>query len=109
MNKQIIFIALYRALECIEEETGNEKLSEFINIANPYVFKDRKSADPTVYAEFCDWLENEEIRINEENSFEVAKRYVLEKTEFGDILNDISAEEWNSLIDIIKKEEPELK
>ncbi len=100
---KITYIAIYRALECIENEQENEngELSEFLDKANPYVFVDRKSADPAIYNEFQKWCEKQSI----ENSYEMAKEYLNKKTKFGNLFCDISEEEWNDLIEIIEKEE----
>ena len=106
MNKQILYIAMYRALECLEEESPNDALASYLDKANPYVFKDRKSADPVLYNQFMEWLNNEEV--NDDNSFEVVKKYVNEKTEFPSILSEIDEEEWSALIALIKREELQL-
>ena len=106
MNKQILYIAMYRALECLEEENPNDALASYLDKANPYVFIDRKSADPVLYNQFMDWLKNEEV--NDDNSFEVVKKYVNENTEFPGILSEIDKEEWSALIALIKREEPQL-
>lgn len=49
MNKQIIYIAIYCVLECLEEEHPNQDLADYLDKANPYVFVDRKSVDPVYY------------------------------------------------------------
>jgi len=108
MNRQIVYIAMYRALECVEQETKNAELSIYLDGANPYVYKDRKSADPLFFKEFNNWIDECKIELDDNNSFDIIKQYLLEKTKFGGILNDISAEEWNSLISIVRTEEPEL-
>ena len=99
----IIYIAIYRALECLEQEqeNENEELSGFLDKANPYVFVDRKSADPAIYDEFQLWCGKQTIG----NTYEMAKEYLSNKTKFGNIFCEISEEEWNDLIEIIEKEE----
>ncbi|MDO4961455.1 MAG: hypothetical protein Q4E57_06335 [Eubacteriales bacterium] len=108
MNIQILFIAIYRALECLEEETGNAEISAYLDKANPYVFKDRKSADPVIFNEFVKWIEEKKIHLTLDNSYETARKYISENTSFIEIFNDIDSEEWHDLIDIIKDEEPQL-
>lgn len=34
MDKRIIFIAIYRALDCLADETGNTELASFLDKAN---------------------------------------------------------------------------
>lgn len=53
-NPVVAYIAMYRALYCRQEETKNIELSEYLDFVNPYVFKDRKSADPAYYAEYIE-------------------------------------------------------
>lgn len=107
MNIGFIYIAIYRVFECLEEEVADDKLSDFLNMANPYVFQDRKSADPAIYNEFEKWINNQPMEITEKNSFDIAKKYVSEKTSFSPIFDKISKEEWNSLILMIYQEEQE--
>lgn len=107
MNKQIIYIAIYRVLECLEEEQPNPDLADYLDKANPYVFVDRKSADPVYYNQFVEWLESSSIDKND--SFGIAKRYICENTDFAHIFAEIDKEEWDSLIEIVKSEEPQIK
>lgn len=109
MNLQILYIAIYRALECLQKETGNEEMLSYMADANPYIFMDRKSADPAVYSEFNDWVNASGIDVDKNNSYEIAKSYIAEKTDYISYFEAISVEEWNELIDIIAEEEPQLK
>ena len=108
MNVKILFIAIYRALECLEEETKCEAISAFLDKANPYIFKDRKSADPIIFNEFVKWIEDNNLEVRLETSYALAQRYITENTPFAAFFEDIDEEEWTSLIDIIKNEEPQL-
>ena len=108
MNLQILYIAIYRALECLQKETGNEDMLSYMGDANPYIFKDRRSADPAVYNDFVDWVNAQGKDVDKNNSYEIAKLYISENTDFISYFEDISAEEWSKLIDIITKEEPQL-
>ena len=107
MNNQILFLAIYRALECLEEEQQGIKIDEFLDKANPYVFKDRKSADPSIYDEYSIWLDNSGITVTDESSFDIAKKYVGNMGYEG-ILETIDEVEWKALITLIKSEEPQL-
>lgn len=108
MNKQIIYIAIYRVLECLEKEEPNEELSGFLDEANPYVFTDRKSANLAIYSEYEEWIDKRGKELAEEDSYEVAKSFIAEKTSFEDRFAKIDKEEWEDLIHIIKSEEPQL-
>lgn len=108
MNIQIIYIAIYRVLECLEEEYPSEGLSSYLDMANPYVFNDRKSADPVYYDSFKKWAEQSGVTVTEGNSFEIARKYIAEKTEFAEVFSAIDEEEWAALIALIKEEEPDL-
>lgn len=108
MNAKVLYIAIYRALDCLESEMPNAELSAYLDKANPYVFKDRKSADPLIFLEFEQWMDSVEKEVSETDSFDLAQQYITEQTPFATIFEDISRDEWNSLIEIIKEEEPEL-
>lgn len=104
-NPVVAYIAMYRALDCRQEETKNIELSEYLDFVNPYVFKDRKSADPAYYAEYIEWLKRNNSFCKGNNSYEIIKKYLKDKTNFYDLFIDISKEEWDKLESIVKKEE----
>lgn len=108
MNKQIIFIAIYRALDCLADETGNIELAAFLDKVNPYVFEDRKSADPAIYSEYDNWFGANVDNVECSDSYAIAEKYISEKTNYSQLFADISREEWSDLIDLIKQEEPQL-
>ena len=108
MDKRIIFIAIYRALDCLADETGNIELAPFLDKANPYVFEDRKSADPAIYSEYDNWIESNFNKVEYDDSYAIAEKYIAEKTEYSQLFADISREEWADLIELIKQEEPQL-
>ena len=102
---KIAYIAMYRALDCRQEETKNEELKEYLDFMNPYVFVDRKSADPAYYAEYIEWIKKNDDFCKENNSYEITKKYLKDKTNFYNLFIDISNEEWDKLINIVEKEE----
>ena len=104
-NPVVAYIAMYRALDCRQEETKNEELREYLGDINPYVFVDRKSADPAYYSEYEKWLENNESYCKNNNSYEIIKKYLKDNTDFYDLFIDISNEEWDKLISIVEKGE----
>lgn len=48
------FIAMYYALEAATDKFPDHKLGTFVQDCNPFVWKDRGSADPAVYTEFSE-------------------------------------------------------
>lgn len=52
------FVALYYALEAATDEFTNQGLATFVQDCDPFVWKDRLSADPAVYAAFSEAYSN---------------------------------------------------
>lgn len=48
------FMAMYYALEAATDNYSDQGLQTFIQDCDPFVWKDRLSADPAVYAEFSE-------------------------------------------------------
>ncbi len=46
------FVAMYQALEAANDEMKDESLRRYLSDANPFLFKDKGSADPAIYIEF---------------------------------------------------------
>lgn len=46
------FVNMFMALDAYWDESGDETLGGYLSEANPYLFKDRGSADPAVWTEF---------------------------------------------------------
>lgn len=112
MKYQLIFIALYRALNCLYDEAPNERLRVYLSDANPYIYADRTSADPAVYSDFCEFLDKqfhkEDYPIEE--SYSIVKSYLESDylSYYGNFVKtfeDISLEEWNDLCGIVIEEE----
>lgn len=114
MTKKLLYIAMYRALDCLFDETQREDLGSYLSEANPYLFTDRKSADPAVFEGFSNYFDsfygNDNITV--EDGYKFVKKYLCSEHlsyygEFASTFDDISLEEWTNLCDIIKKEEAE--
>ena len=107
MNRKLTFIAMYRALDCLYEESPNEIMREFLSEADPYIFTDRESADPAIGVEFADMWINcslpDDISVSEAYTF--VKNYLHKYTSFATAFDDISFSEWCDLCDIIVEEE----
>ena len=74
MTKFELFVMIYYALDAYYEENVSEEINNFLSDMCPFTFADEGSADPAIYAEFCDFIKVEEVEI--ENSFELASKYV---------------------------------
>lgn len=107
MNYKQVFRAMFRALDCLYDEKPNKELQEYLSNANPYVFKDRESADPEIIKEFH---ENISQKSNDSNidavlAYSLVQSYLLSKTQFAERFSDISLEEWVELCKIIEAED----
>ena len=106
MKIKHIFIAMFRALDCLYDETHIDTLREYLSNANPYVFKDRNSADPSIIQDFIGEIakkyDNSDIDVTMAYTF--VKEYLSEKTEFAELFSDISIDEWIDLCKIVEGE-----
>lgn len=46
------FVNMYYALDAAHDERSSDRLTDFVSDANPFLWKDKGSADPAVYIEF---------------------------------------------------------
>ncbi len=113
MTKKLVYIAMYRALDCLFDETQREDLGKYLSEANPYSFTDRMSADPAVFDgfnNFFDSLYSNDITVEE--SYNFVRKYLISEHlsyygSFAPIFDDISLEEWTKLCGIVADEEAE--
>lgn len=73
MNKFELYCMIFYVLDAEWDENKNPHLGEFLSRANPFLFDDVGSADPSVYEKFCESV-TEDITV--ENSYGVASEYV---------------------------------
>jgi len=66
MNKFELYCMIYYVLDAEWDESKNAELGAFLSGANPFLFADIGSADPMVYAHFCENISGE---ITIENSY----------------------------------------
>lgn len=102
MTSKNIFIAMYRALDCLYDEHPFEELGEFLSEANPYLFQDRYAVDPAIQKEFEEFVR---VDMDTADAYECVKQYLAQRTEFYDTFSDISLEEWIDLCNMIDQEE----
>ena len=89
MTQFELFCAVFYALDAVWEKTGgkefresgfkddsiqNEDLRLFLSDANPFLWADLNSADPAMFPEFCNIIQQEEISI--EDSYNIAAEYI---------------------------------
>lgn len=65
---------VFYAIEAEWEDTHDERLCVFLSDADPFLFEECSSADPSVFKEFCDIITEEEIAV--EDSYASALRYL---------------------------------
>lgn len=96
MNKFELFTMIYFVLDAYYEDEvqSNEKIHTLLSDMNPFVWADLSSADPCVFKEFCDFV-GEEI-ITMENSLSIAKKYVktIDYVDVMEAFEDMTDEEW---------------
>ena len=95
MTKYELFVMIYYALDAYYEENVSEELNNFLSDMCPFTFADEGSADPAIYAEFCDFIKVEEIEI--ENSYELACKYIewINQPYVTRAFEWVTKEDWN--------------
>ncbi len=73
MNKFELYCMVFYVLDAEWDESKNAELGAFLSGANPFHFADIGSADPMVYAHFCENISGE---ITIENSYSIASEYI---------------------------------
>lgn len=78
-----VFIAMYYALEAAADVLSDHKLKTFVQDCNPFVWKDRGSADPAVYIEFSEAYSHSygEADISAEESRSFCRNWLREQSE----------------------------
>ncbi len=105
VNIKRLFIALYRAIECLNDEQRDANMENFLSDADPYIFTDRAAAEPALQNEF-----EEKISLynadyfDYENLYNCVFDYLKEATAFSERFTEISKDEWRELCRIIDRE-----
>ena len=94
MNKFELFTMIYFWLDNYYENTTDDMILNQLSEMNPFLWKDIGSADPAVYNEFCTFLGEREISV--ENSLSIAKDYVktIDYVDVTAAFENIDPEEW---------------
>ena len=93
MNKFELFCMIFFVLDAEWDESQDQSLANYLSGANPFLFADVGSADPSVYLSYCNEI-SEPIPI--EDSFKIARSYVrnLGIQSAEDAFNTFTEEEW---------------
>ena len=93
MNKFELYCMIFYVLDAEWDETNDPQLGEFLSGANPFLFEDIGSADPAIFAQFCEAVTSP---ITVENSHKVASEYVvsLENEAITKAFASIDEAEW---------------
>ena len=75
MNRFELYCMVFYVLDAEWDENKNPQLGEFLSGANPFLFDDIGSADPTIYEKFCEIVDG---NITVENSYGIASKYISE-------------------------------
>ena len=86
MTKFELFAMIFYALDAYYEEDVPEEINNFLSDMCPFTFADENSADPVIYEDYCEFVGNKEIRLD--NSFSLAKEYVFQA------FSDLTEEFW---------------
>lgn len=125
MKQKLLHIVMYRAMDyiCDKLEHPPEALIQFLSDANPYVWKDRKAADPALQADFEESMAEQHIatEVDEVTAYNAVKHFLEEQqflffegfadTEskqnpsFTELFSQISLDKWKELYAIVVAEE----
>ncbi len=93
MTQFELYSMIFYALDAAWDESQDQELGEFLSAANPFLFKDTGSADPSVYVDFCSKITHS---VSVAESYSAAKEYVesLGKSSLIAAFNDIDEATW---------------
>ena len=99
MNRHDIFVMMYFTLETYWEDNKTDTLGNLCSELNPFLFKDRKSADPAYWTIFCKKYTDKQYSTSE--GYTIAKEYVksLDNAEATKAMEHISLELWEKAFD----------
>ena len=96
MNKFELFTLIYFVLDAYYEEEvkTNDSLGIILGDMNPFVWADCGSADQAMYNDYCRFLGDREITL--ENSLELAKEYVktIDFVDVTEAFKDMTDNDW---------------
>lgn len=95
MSEYDSFIIIFFTLDCYWDEHKEYDLGQFLSGMNPFWFGDVGSAVPYIYTEYCKFINDRTITLD--NSFEVAKEYITSLNEeyISKAFSWVEEVEWN--------------
>ncbi len=93
MTKFELFCMLYYVIDAYYDKHQSEELRQFLSDANPFLFEDSNSADPSIFSNFSAFISEE---ITPESSYSIALNYInmLNKPELNEAFTSINKSEW---------------
>lgn len=73
MSKFELFCMIYYTLEGYWEDARDKELAMFLSSMNPFMFQGNRSADPSVFYAFCDFMPDD---ITLGSSYALAEKYI---------------------------------
>lgn len=107
MRKADVFRAMFSSLFTLHMETPEQyrdpKLQEYIDKYMPNFGKVLPPKDNTVMIKFRKYLDNKfkEDVVDDEEAFKTVKQYIKETTEFSDVINQVTMQDWRNLCELI--------
>lgn len=97
MSRFELFCMIFYVLDANWDETKDKVVGEYLSGANPFLFADIGSADPAVYARFCEII-NDDITI--ENCYSLAEKYIyaLNCENITRAFSSISEADWQDCV-----------
>ena len=106
MNVKRLFVAVFRAVSCLNEEKSQPDMQQYLEDSDPYIFTDRTAAIQDVQITFEN--SNSILTIDDFNNYpqlyEAVYKYLSETTTFSSRFLEISKEEWSTLCTIVDNE-----
>ena len=97
MNRWDIFVMTFFYLDAYWDDHQTDELGNICSSMNPFLFGGVGSADPAIWAEFCDVYEDRDYSVEE--GYEIAKEYVatFDSEEATKAMQDSSLEDWEEV------------
>ena len=94
MNRFELFTMIYFWLDVYYEDSTDDRIINQLSEMNPFMWKDPTSADPAVYDEYCSFIGERNITL--ENSLSIAREYVkmIDYVDVTEAFKNVDQKEW---------------
>lgn len=94
MNKFELFTLIFYSLDIFYDSNPSEELGQFLSEMSPFTFKQTCSADPAVFAEFCDFIGKDKVELDE--SYDLAVQYIesIEEIDLKPAFDSMDQDKW---------------